>query len=186
MEAHKSEEFVPILAKCLQSLCIKYLEFDGSVLITGQLHFTVDETSRDYVVNERVCKTTEGSTLLISSSCCSPLNVALDDRQDFVKEANELTTLASKLNSEPACRVNATSAVTVTPSLQCTEPGEAVAVETGIFIDDTLLKTEGMKLRSVRGSSIYQLTLGGLGRGSEPECQQGVSKRDGGLDRSVS
>ena len=62
-------KFINALIKSVQTLCHGYLEFNTGIEIVGHINISVDKGSLfHYIVEEKVCKNEENSTLFISNS----------------------------------------------------------------------------------------------------------------------
>ena len=69
MDNKNSEDFILTLVGSLQSLCKGYVNYINEVQVTGQLYVSVDgEETTEYVVNEKLCKASNGKVDIISNS----------------------------------------------------------------------------------------------------------------------
>ena len=69
MDEDKSTKFISSLAECMQFLCNKYVEFDKSTVLTGQLFLSVDSgVKTKFIVNENVCTTEHNRVTYRSNS----------------------------------------------------------------------------------------------------------------------
>ena len=73
MDYGTSAQFVSALVKSLQTLCNGYVEFDTWVQVRGQLYLSTDTGKTiEFVIDEKVCKTTEYSVSYTSNRSMAP------------------------------------------------------------------------------------------------------------------
>ncbi|XP_076469033.1 uncharacterized protein LOC143299566 isoform X8 [Babylonia areolata] len=69
LDEDSAAKFINALIKSLQTLCHGYLNFDNGIEIVGHINLNVDKgSSMHYILEEKVCKNEENSTLFISNS----------------------------------------------------------------------------------------------------------------------
>jgi hypothetical protein len=69
LDEEAAQKFIGALIKSVQTLCHGYLNFEDGVEIIGHINLSVDRGSRlHYILEEKVCKNEENSTLFISNS----------------------------------------------------------------------------------------------------------------------
>ncbi|ESO87870.1 hypothetical protein LOTGIDRAFT_234871 [Lottia gigantea] len=69
MDTEEANKFINSLVKNLQVLCHGHVSFDSSIQVIGHLYLNVDsQTNIDYIVNEKVCKSDNSSTMFVSKS----------------------------------------------------------------------------------------------------------------------
>ena len=69
LDTESETKFINALVKSVQSLCHGYLDFHSGVEIIGHINLSVDKgSSLHYILEEKVCKNEENSTLFISNS----------------------------------------------------------------------------------------------------------------------
>ncbi|KAL8586387.1 hypothetical protein ACOMHN_023002 [Nucella lapillus] len=69
LEEESAAKFISALIKSVQTLCHGYLEFNNGIEIVGHINLNVDKgSSLHYILEEKVCKNEENSTLFISNS----------------------------------------------------------------------------------------------------------------------
>ncbi|ESO94982.1 hypothetical protein LOTGIDRAFT_160734 [Lottia gigantea] len=69
MDIEEANKFINSLVKNLQVLCHGHVNFNNSIQVIGHLYLNVDsQTNIDYIVNEKVCKNDNSSTMFVSNS----------------------------------------------------------------------------------------------------------------------
>ena len=69
LEEESAAKFINALIKSVQTLCHGYLDFNNGIEIIGHINLSVDKgSSLHYILEEKVCKNEENSTLFISNS----------------------------------------------------------------------------------------------------------------------
>ncbi|CAG5130659.1 unnamed protein product, partial [Candidula unifasciata] len=94
MNNESSSKFISALVKALQTLCHGYIEFNDGIEIIGHIYLNIDSgSSFDYVVKEKLCKSTENSTVFVSKSfqAQAPLDECLTrkDKNDHATEFDD-------------------------------------------------------------------------------------------------
>ena len=75
MDYDSTTKFITSLAKFLQSLCNGYVDFNNWVQINGHLILSVDSgETKEFVVNEKLCKTLRDDVSFLSNSYHAPMN----------------------------------------------------------------------------------------------------------------
>lgn len=69
LDEESATKFINALIKSVQTLCHGYLDFHNGIEIIGHINLNVDKgSSLHYILEEKVCKNEENSTLFISNS----------------------------------------------------------------------------------------------------------------------
>lgn len=69
LDDESAAKFINALIKSVQTLCHGYLDFHSGIEIIGHINLSVDKgCSLHYILEEKVCKNEENSTLFISNS----------------------------------------------------------------------------------------------------------------------
>ena len=103
MDYDSSSKFIASLAKFLQSLCNGYVQFDSRVQVIGHLYVSVDTgATMDYVLNERVCRTTGSSdpTYISNSFQAISADSIMSMKEDYLidKDKEEAKNILSNVN----------------------------------------------------------------------------------------
>ena len=88
MENESSSKFMSTLAEFMHFLCTKYVDFDQSVVVSGQLSMDVDARgSAQFVVNEKLC--TSDTRLIFFSNSYTLQPTESQASNDIVKLAGK-------------------------------------------------------------------------------------------------
>ena len=99
MDYDATTKFISSLAKFLQTLCNGYVDFDNWVQINGHLILSVDSgETKEFVVNEKLCKSVKDSVAFLSNSYHAPLTAPPGLQQQKGKTV-EKKSLKSKIDT---------------------------------------------------------------------------------------
>ncbi|ESO94981.1 hypothetical protein LOTGIDRAFT_160733 [Lottia gigantea] len=95
MDIEEANKFINSLVKNLQVLCHGHVNFNNSIQVIGHLYLNVDsQTNIDYIVNEKVCKNDNSSTMFVSNSYHSEPKAKVNkipETQQAPDKSNDLT-----------------------------------------------------------------------------------------------